>query len=280
MRKLGILFAILLLIGTVNAASVDYQIIGNRVLVEANFGEAENFELLLPYDIELFESNSFYNLTESGNHKLLSVDKSNNLSFSYVAPSMVEESSKHSFFILNSYFSYRVDVRLFLPEAGVLMEDFSLIFPSNADIGTDGRRVILEWKNFQDDEIVVGYEVIKEGANFWIYLFLVLLIGFGVVYVYQSRKLKKKIKSLKGKTKKTKEDKKKDVTRNLFREEKQIIEYLMEKKGHSCWTKELSNDLDISKVKLSRKLRILEEKELISREPHGNENRITLIKKS
>ena len=116
------------------------------------------------------------------------------------------------------------------------------------------------------------------------YLFFVLAIGFIVVYVVQSRKLKQQINSLENKgkkvNKKTKEKKKKDVTRNLFGEEKKIIEYLIEKKGHSCWTKELSKELDISKVRLSRKLRNLQEKELISKEPHGNENRITLLKKS
>lgn len=73
---------------------------------------------------------------------------------------------------------------------------------------------------------------------------------------------------------------KKEVTRNLLGEEKQIVEYLMDKKGKECWTKEMVHDLGISKVRLSRRLRNLVQKGLVEKIPYGNENRIKLIKTS
>ena len=280
MKKLCLIFAILLLIGSVSAASVDYQIINNRVLVEANFGEVEDFELLLPYDIDNFESNAFYNITEENNQKILKVETSNNLSISYVANGMLEESRTKNFFIMNNHYNDKIDVKLFLPEGGILMKDYSLIYPVYAHIGTDGRRVFLEWKNFEDDEIVVAYELVSE-RSMWLYVLIALIIGFGIFYLIQATRLRRQIKLWKGKHKETKkkhkERAKKSISKNLYGDEKKIIDYLAEKK--ECWNKEMVKDLEIPKVRLSRKLRSLQEKGLIEKEPHGNENRVKLVKR-
>jgi uncharacterized membrane protein len=75
------------------------------------------------------------------------------------------------------------------------------------------------------------------------------------------------------------EIKKGELTRNLFEEEKKIVEYLVSRKNGESWTKEVARDLNIPKVRLSRKLRNLEQKGLIKRTPYGNENRIKLINK-
>ena len=45
-----------------------------------------------------------------------------------------------------------------------------------------------------------------------------------------------------------------------------------------AWTKEILKEIGISKVKLSRKIRSLEKKELIKKVPYGNENKIKLTK--
>ena len=69
-----------------------------------------------------------------------------------------------------------------------------------------------------------------------------------------------------------------EVTKNLFEDEKRIVEYLLKKKGKESWTKEIVRDLGISKVKLSRKLRSLEKKEIIKKIPYGNENKVRVLK--
>ena len=73
---------------------------------------------------------------------------------------------------------------------------------------------------------------------------------------------------------------KQKMLRNLYEDEKKIINFLLEQKDYECWTKELMRGVDISKVKLSRKLRSLEQKGLIKKIPYGNENRIRLVKGS
>ncbi len=278
MRKLSILFIAVFLIGFASAASINYQIIEDRVFVSADFGKVTNLEFRLPYDAETIESNSDFEVLDFETYKIFRVNLSQNLSFSYITETMIEKGATKNFFIMKSTFKQPLNVTLYLPEAGVLMKDFSLIFPENARIGTDGRRVFLEWKNFSNDEIVVGYEVINDKNLFGWYFLVILVIGTLGFYFLQFKK-PIKIKNRK-KTKNSIEKRKKDVTRNLFAEEKQIIEYLMEKKGKECWTKELARDLNLSKVRLSRKLRNLEQKELIERIPYGNENRIKLLKTS
>ena len=95
--------------------------------------------------------------------------------------------------------------------------------------------------------------------------------------LFERKKYKKRLKKvqIKNKTEISKEG----FTKNLFEDEKKIVEYLLNKKGNESWTKEILKDLEISKVKLSRKLRSLEQKEIIKRIPYGNENRIRLLKK-
>ena len=52
--KKYLFFLLVLAIGIVSAhASVNYQIIEDKVLVEANFGIVSNFEYLLPSDYRL-----------------------------------------------------------------------------------------------------------------------------------------------------------------------------------------------------------------------------------
>ena len=100
---------------------------------------------------------------------------------------------------------------------------------------------------------------------------------FLIYILFERKKYKKRLKKvqIKNKTEISKEG----FTKNLFEDEKKIVEYLLNKKGNESWTKEILKDLEISKVKLSRKLRSLEQKEIIKRIPYGNENRIRLLKK-
>jgi uncharacterized membrane protein len=76
--------------------------------------------------------------------------------------------------------------------------------------------------------------------------------------------------------KKSRGSRKKMVSLNLFGDEKNIVEFLMTRKGKRCWTKELVRELGISKVRVSRKIRSLLEKGIIERENFGKENRISL----
>jgi uncharacterized membrane protein len=278
MKKVVNFLLILLLISLVSADNhigVNYNLIEDKAFVEINFGQVINFEFKLPYDVRTFESNSDYEIIDFEDYKLLKVGYSNDLQVSYITNSVIDKSSNKNYFVLNNNFNGSINFTLALPEGAVLE---NLIFPDYDSITTDGKKIILKWEDFDSEEIVVSYKNAKGSDSFWFYFLMLLIIIFSVFYVYQAKKFKRRMIQLKVQTHKSKDEKKKDVTRNLFGEEKKIIEYLLDKKGHACWTKEIVRELGISKVRLSRKLRNLKQKDLIEKIPHGNENRIKLLK--
>ncbi len=174
----------------------------------------------------------------------------------YVDKGLIEKSGQEYFFISKSEILSHSKTKVILPEGAYSNENY-FIFPKNYKLSTNGQNIILEWQNSGEKEILVPYKI-NSGKNYWLYYLIVALILTGVYFYFKNK------------------DKEKKYTQNLFREEKRIINYLL--KNREVWTKELVKDLNISKVRLSRKLRKLEEKGLIEKIPFGNENKIKLKK--
>jgi len=105
--------------GIVGAASIDYQIIKDKVFVESDFGNVRNFEFRLPYDAETVESNSEFEVMDFENYKIFKVNSSRNLTFSYITEALIEETRNKNFFILKNYFNKPLNVTLYLPEAEI-----------------------------------------------------------------------------------------------------------------------------------------------------------------
>ena len=175
-----------------------------------------------------------------------------------ILDNLIEKAGSHYYFILNDL-EQNQDITLILPEGAILTEE-KIITPKETSLETNGRQIIITWKNIQEDQIIVLYEFRQNERAAYIILgtTIIILLAISIIYI------KKKSKNLKR-------------TQNLFEDEKRIINYLLKKKNKESWTKEISKNLDISKVKLSRKLRSLEAKELIKKIPYGNENKIRLI---
>lgn len=250
MKKSVIFLICLILIGFVSAGSVSYNIVGDRVLVEINSENLNNVNYEIPSDAEALEETS--------------------TSVKYITESMIEKTSKGHFFINRIDASETLSVELSLPESAILMEN-GIVSPSGYEVTSNGRNIILHWDKYNDDQIVVYYTFVKDSDStfYLIIAILILLIGF----LYNKEKVMSKFKRV------TLTEKQK-MLRNLYEDEKKIINFLLEQKDYECWTKELMRGVDISKVKLSRKLRSLEQKGLIKKVPYGNENRIKLIKNS
>lgn len=173
----------------------------------------------------------------------------------YVEKNSIEKSGEEYFFIQKSEIFPNSKIKVVLPEGAYLNEKY-FVFPQNYSISTNGKNIILEWTNSQEKEILVPYKI--KSMNYLIsFLILISLIGI-FFYLYWLKKTKK------------------TYTQNLFKEEKKIMDYLLKKK--ECWTKEISRDLEIPKVRLSRKLRNLQERGLIEKIPYGNENKIKIKK--
>lgn len=262
----------------VMADKVDYQIFDGKVLVEIELGEVSSWGYRLPYDVSALDVNVEYEIIGD----FLTIDSGKDVKISYISESYVDEAEIRNFFVVNNRFDEVIDVRLFLDEGSILTENRNrLIVPDPSAFETDGRRVILRWDDFEGDEIIVDYEFIKGESYYWASVLFILALILLFYSIWKS-KVQKRVGKVKGKKKLNRKGrlkkKKKELTTNLFGDEKGIVEYLLERKKNECWTKEIAKGLDISKVKLSRKLRNLEQKGLISRIPYGNENRIRLKK--
>lgn len=275
----GILF--LNLISAVNVGT-NYYIYENKVLVEHNFDSVSNLELIIPKDIEKLDVNAEYKVETLEKNFLIKINSAENLSINYITRSMIDKRGKKFYFVSKNYLNEFQEVKLVLPETAVLVKE-GLIFPEPDETSSDGRSIILRWNDFKEEQILVDYEFIKE-KNFIPYIVILIVILFFIGYlIFQREIFKKKIEKIKGKAGKNKQKfektKKESLTKNLYEDEKKIAEYLLNKKDNEAWTKEIVRELGISKVKLSRKLRSLEQKELIKKIPYGNENKIRILKK-
>jgi len=278
-----ILAVALLPFATAAQIYAEYQIVDKTVVVKLIFEEVSDLKLKIPYDVKALELNvENYKIEDFENYKLLYVNYAKNLSIKYLTKSFIENSGGRYFFVMENPFAEKANVKIYLPESAILGEKI-LVFPEGADIDSDGRRIILEWADYNDEQILVGYEFVeKDLLIFYIIIGILIIILFSG-YLLEKRKLKNEIQKIRkiSKEKNMKSMKKGEeaITRNLIEDEKRIAEYLLNKEDNESWTKEIMKDLGISKVKLSRKLRSLEQKEIIKKIPYGNENKIKLIKK-
>jgi uncharacterized membrane protein len=270
-----LILALILVIPSISAViQADYQIIGEKILTEINIDQAEKLELNLPYDASVLEINTDYVLEDN----ILKIDFAQDLEISYITKTYIDKSKNKYYFVIKNQLG-KHDVSVYLDEGSVLVEE-GLLFPSNPEISTDGRRIILTWKNLDQEQIIIEYGIIEEDDWHYIVIIAILVLVIIIIRYFDKKKLEKEIKKTKKekKTKKTKEKKEGELTKNLYEDEKKIVRYLLTKKNNEAWTKEIQKDLEISKVKLSRKLRSLEAKEVIKKIPYGNENRIRLLK--
>jgi predicted transcriptional regulator len=249
MKKEYILIFSLLLVNLVFAANYTYEIKDSEILVKVQLDEAEYLHLPFEYRELVVQGEYFLEETEL---YLFSAGGVN-----YSTKEYLEKTKGKTFFILEDDYLNGSEVQIILPEGSILSETH-FIHPKDYTLTTNGKNIILSWEEFEYNELLIPYLEKKSNIYLWIIPSLFLL-GLIIWYFY--------LKSEKN-----------NYSKNLFREEKSIVNYLLKKKNHSCWTKEISKELDISKVRLSRKLRNLVEKGIILKEPYGNENKISLKK--
>lgn len=272
-KLVGILFFVFF-IGLVSADSATYNLLDTgKVEVQINLDSSG--EIFLPSIYSDLESSSLYQL----NDKILYSEGPGIITFS--TKSYSDKSSSERLFILPQFFDSEIDISVILPEGSILSN--GLAFPKDYKISTNGKNIIFTWENFDDEEIILFYRDSPPGNLFQNILIWFLIFILAFAFYLQRKKHKKTLSKVKNEGKKRvaklKEEKGRSFTKNLFGDEKKILEYLLSKTDNSSWTKEMVNDLKIPKVRLSRKLRSLSEKGLIKKESHGNENRVRLVKK-
>jgi len=268
-RLCQFLVLIIFLISFASATNINYIIIGEKVLVEI---EADKEEIIiLPESYSTLESNKNYELRDN---KLIT----GKADIKFITKDYIKKTRNEYLFVLSKPLGSNSNIQIYLPENYILSDN--LVFPKNYDLSTNGKNIILKWEDFNESEIIIFYKGISVSNLIYYVIICALLVVVIILFYFYRKKLKKKINLIKARQNKAKQKlrnlKKINVTKNLFGDEKKIIEYLLSKKDKSSWTKELVKNLEISKVRLSRKLRSLLEKKLIKKESYGKENRIFL----
>ena len=244
-----ILLVFIFMVGMVSASSVTCTIVDEKVLVEVILSDGAG--VILPEE---------YSLLESDGEKR-----------SFISEDWIQKDGDW-IFVLPRVVTGFYDLEVYLPKG------YDLVYPKEYKISSDGTSIILNWEGLSDDEVIVFYEG-TENSYFWFWFIILglIVLGFGFWY-FEKIRFAKRIEKMKKDIVKSKASKRDLVSLNLFGEEKSIVEFLMAKKGKSCWGKELVRELGISKVMASRKVRSLIEKGIIEKESFGRENKISLRK--
>ncbi|MDP2973930.1 MAG: hypothetical protein Q8N60_02670, partial [Candidatus Diapherotrites archaeon] len=199
------------------------------------------------------------------------------ISLKYITESLVEK-TKDRFFILNlAEMRGSKEITVILPESATLKYSTGSkkdsVIPAATDISTDGNHILVDCKQEALEEANSLFIMYKEPAQsrFVLYLGIILISAAVILVVFTGTRY-----FLRNRGKQTKPADEHQITRNLFEEEKAIVDVLLNAKNHELWQKGLLFETGISKVRLSRKLRALEKKGLIEKIPFGNTNKIRL----
>ena len=246
-----ILASLVFLLGIVSASSVTCVIVDDKVLVDVLL--TDGADVILPEEHSLLENNGER--------------------VSFISRDWIRKNGEW-IFVLPVVVTGGYDLEVVLPSGYVLSD--GLVYPRGYNIGSDGKSIILEWEDISE-EVIVFYEG-NESSYAWVFVLVVLLIGAGfLLHAFEKRKFSLELDRLKEENRAKKRVVRKDnITRNLFGNEKRIVELLVERKR--CWMKEIVSELGLSKVMVTRKIRSLKEKGIVSAEKMGREMRIELVK--
>lgn len=270
---------------TLKDYSADYDVLNSVALVNVTISLAESasvFDWALPEDATnvAVEGLSF-KVSDLKSFKRLQVSGQpfNTVTFTYSTSSVLEK-TRDSFFILDlaGIDSARKSVTVRLPQEATLKYSLDsqqlAVIPTAGSVVTDGKRIIINWNETNlatGDTILVIYNEAGQPNQAAIVAAAGLLLA-GIAFALYRRK---KASSTAARTMPAGTH---DLTRNLFEDEKKIVELLLTAGEEGLWQKQLEIKGGISKVKLSRKLRSLDQKGLIEKIPYGNANKIRLKK--
>ncbi len=165
-----------------------------------------------------------------------------------------------------------ISINVKIPNGMALMDNDNYpLSPSDAKIGSDGRRIIVSW-NFENMEkgdvipIRVYYESMEAGliGNLNEKWFVVLILAVIITAVIVNRLLSKRSQL---------------VLSVLNENEKMIVDLIKDQHTDKVDQRKLVELSGFSKAKVSRIIQSLEERGLVEREKTGRKNRVCLRKK-
>lgn len=290
-RQVSAIVAVLLLFSALATAasaemqgySASYDILDGKAYTDLAFsfgGNVSYFEWLLPKDAVLVETSpSYFEIAELKDSRKLVFRNGGfgSIRISYATDSLLQQSGNTVFFVSDvaQVDAPKKSVSVTLPERATLkyeLEAGRSIVPLTGEVSTDGKRIKVWWteEDFQNgNSILVIYSPANKSSSLPVVLVVLVLAGLAGFYIYRRKQLASpKVSTLQAQDS--------ALTRNLFDDEKKIVELLSSSGEEGLWQKQLEIKASISKVKLSRKLRSLEQKGLIEKIPFGNANKIRL----
>lgn len=217
-------------------------------------------------NIEVFDGTRKlnYKLTQDGqayNLEIFLNGPTSQLTINYIADDLVFESDsiKHLF----TEFSFEqaisnITVQTKLPEGfGIYQNSYR---PSNAEIISDGRRIILNWQLIDLQEVLfsVKYASLTQESNIAV-VGVILLIVFVIVLLHYFRR-------------KTKEE----FMKGFRTDEQKAIQYIEQRKV--ALQRDLQAEFKFSRAKATRIVSVLEQKGLVRKQPYGRTNKLFWIK--
>lgn len=286
MRKLTVIIGLLALISLASATNIDSEYVefdlqDNTVNKEVNFGELTSERMTyitnhpvnnLYVEINGEEAECFFEQLSLGGEISCETEVYNNFTadIRYTTSGLTTNRNNANVFRYSQNIYRPTDkytFRAVLPEGtGVVDQENDttpVIDPEFGEVGSEGRRIHVEWT--QDPALgeTIAFEVAYEELgnsfrNAVIALAAVILIA-GFARAYLKRRSE------------TSEEKMKD---QLSEDQRLVIE-MLEEEG-SMLQKDIVEESEYSKAKISGLVSELEELELVSKEKEGRSNRVTL----
>lgn len=212
----------------------------------------------IPEDAYGFETSSDFDLERNENFKEITFyNKTGKIKFK---TSDILDKGDKNYFVIDFFPENIDDIELILPEKAFLSRPLDSInppvSPSPERVYSDGRRIIIEWKNPSNNHLFVVYE--SENSFIWVYFvgigILVLIVGV-ILRVRKARKVE---------------------SSHLLDAEKKITDILA-KSNNEMWQKELQIATGFTKARLSRNIRNMESRGIVKKVPYGTTNKVRLI---
>lgn len=180
--------------------------------------------------------------------------------------------------------------------------DFYLT-PKPEDVSSDGRRIIVTWKEREVKQVAVAAVTEpltpNDPSSLFVFILVGALVGASVVYFILRKKIvgvapkeKKTKPKSRLKKKKSKRPSKKEVkvesepetkvpaiepiVPKFIENEQKVVDLLTAAPENELWQKQILQETQFSKAKLSRVIRNLEQRGVLTKTIYGNTNKISL----
>ncbi len=286
MRKISLLIGILVLVSLASATNIESEYVvfdlqDNSVEKEIRFNELTSSRMTyitnhpvndLNVEIEGEEVDCFFEELSLGGEISCETDYYNNFTVDIHYSTSGLTTSRNS----ANVFRYSQNIyrptnsytfRAVLPEGtGVIdQEDDNtpVIDPEFGQVGSEGRRIHVEWTQDPGLGETIAFEIAYEelGNSFRNAIIalavLILLVGFAKAYLARKSELDQ------------------NKVKNQLTEDQRLVIELLEEEG-SMLQKDIVEQSEYSKAKISGLISELEELELVSKEKEGRSNRVTL----